>query len=284
MPGALARVIAVVATWAVAATILWWGRLPGVWRRTLALLASAAGLAFLIVAINTEGVRESPTFAVFLLGTPYVTQQVSASASLPYYVLTGVSLLLGTAGLAVGDETARRLSRRFMVLALVLSIAVALLRFVLDKVAAPHLLSFMVGVTLLPPVVGAFFSQSLREEGKGLRALVVALLAYGFAARGFVALLYLGASTLHLGSHYDVSAVLSVESPLTHVVYRFEPGSSGPMLLIGVFPQILVWPVYTLVAGLIGAGLALLATLPSRGPHPASVRPEAEVAAAEPPA
>src|SRR6266545_1796525 len=97
------RVVTVLAVWAGAAMLFSWPRLSGPWRRTLALATSGAGLVFLILALHTQGLRESASTAVFLLGRPYVTEQVSASASLPYYVATALCLLLGTAGLALSE-------------------------------------------------------------------------------------------------------------------------------------------------------------------------------------
>src|SRR5204863_395553 len=83
------------------------------------------------------GFRESPTVAVFLLGTPYVTERASASASLPYYVLTSVFLALGFAGLALGDREARAIGRRWMVTAVALAWLVTAARFLLEKAVAP---------------------------------------------------------------------------------------------------------------------------------------------------
>lgn len=246
------------AIWLLTAALLWWGRLPASWRRTLALLASGAALGFLVAAMNTEGVREAPTVAVYLGGSPYVTERASASASLPYYVLTGICLLLGTAGLAVGDETARRIGDRWMATAIVVSLLITGARFLLEKVAAPRMWTWSVGVTWLAPVVGAFFALNLRGEGKGLRHIAGALLLYGLAVRGAVASLMVVASTLKLGSHYDVSSVVRISNPITHAISEFEPGSFRQVLQLGVVPQLFFWPVYTLVAGLVGAGVAVL--------------------------
>ena len=113
-------------------------------RRGLAIVTSGAGLVFLILALNTQGLRESATTAVFLVGRPYVTGQVSASASLPYYVATALCLLLGTLGLSVSDEAARRLRARWLATAIVLSLAVTATRFWLEKVAAPDAWSYAV--------------------------------------------------------------------------------------------------------------------------------------------
>jgi hypothetical protein len=267
MLGLLSRVPAVIAIWLVAGTILAWLWLPGRWRRFLSLLASGAGLALLVVAMNTEGLRESRTMAVFLIGTPYMTEQAAASASLPYYVLTGICLLVGTSGLAIGDELARTLARRWMLVAVGLSVAVTLVRFFLEKVAAPSQITQLFGVTWLTPVVGAYFFAMLQAEGEGWRALATRLYVYGLAVRSFVTALYVTATVLHLGSHYDLSSVWMVVAPWSKV-YHYQPGSFDQILNLVVIPQVLVWPVYTVVTGFLGA--ALFRVLQSARPNPQS--------------
>ena len=257
MSGFLDRAPLVLGNWAVAATLLWWARLPGTWRRALAIVTSAAGLVFLILALNTQGLRESATTAVFLVGRPYVTGQVSATASLPYYVATALCLLLGTLGLSVSDEVARTLRDRWLATAIVLSLAVTATRFWLEKVAAPEPWAYAVGITWLAPLMGAFFLVNLRREGKGMAAVAVSLLLYGLAVRGAVAALMVAASTLRLGSHYDVSSMVWVENPLSGHSYEFAAGSFRQLLNVAVIPQLGFWPVYTLAAGLLGAGLAV---------------------------
>ena len=99
------RAVIVLLVWTLSAVILNWGRLSLPWRRRLSLAFSGAGLAFLFLALNTGGLRESASTGAFLIGTPYVTGTVSASASLPYYVMTGLCLLLGTTGLALPESS-----------------------------------------------------------------------------------------------------------------------------------------------------------------------------------
>ena len=254
----LGRAGVALAAWAAGAMLLWWPRLSGPWRRTLALCTSGAGLVFLMLALNTQGLRESASTAVFLVGRPYVTEHVSASASLPYYVATALCLLLGTAGLALSEDVVRVLRDRWLATAIALSLAVTATRFWLEKVAAPPALCWAVGVTWLVPVVGAVFAFNLRREGKnGLAALALALLFYGFTVRAAVAALMVAASTQRLGSHYDVSALVRVRNPLTGSVYAFVPGSFNQVWTVGVIPQLAVWPVYTVLTGLLGAALAL---------------------------
>jgi hypothetical protein len=258
----------------VGALLLCWPRLSASWRRTLALCTSGAGLVFLILALNTQGLRESASTAVFLVGRPYVTEHVSASASLPYYVATALCLLLGTAGLALSEDVVRVLRDRWLATAIVLSLTVTATRFWLEKVAAPPTLCWAVGVTWLAPVVGAVFAFNLRREGKGgLGALAPALLLYGFAVRAAVAALMVAASTQRLGSHYDVSALVRVRNPFTGSLYTFVPGSLHQVWTVGVIPQLAVWPVYTVLAGLLGAAVAMgLAWTAGASPRVAGLR------------
>jgi len=245
----------VFAAWCGAAALLAWSGLPARWRRALALGSSLLGLAFLGLALGSEGLRETESTAVFLLGTPYVTASASASASLPYYVLTGLFLMLGSAGLAVGDAAAAALWGRWVTLAVAASWLVSLVRFLLEKAAAPEALAHVFGVTWLAPVVGGFFWLRLRESGRGVRALCGYLLLYSLAVRGPVAALYFVATRWRLGSHYDVYSVTTVRAPWG-AVYHFAPGSLSQILNLGVIPQVAVWPLYTLISGLIGATVA----------------------------
>lgn len=249
--------LSILAAWCGAAALLAWSGMPARWRRTLALGSSLLALVFLALALGSEGLRQTESTAVFLLGTPYVTASASASASLPYYVLTGLCLMLGTAGLAASDQTAAALWDAWVRVAVAASWLVILTRFLLEKAAAPEALARLFGVTWLAPVVGGFFWLRLREPGRGARALCGYLLLYGLAVRGPIAALYFVATRLRLGSHYDVYSVTTVRAPWG-AVYHFEPGSLSQVLNLAVIPQLAVWPIYTLLSGLIGAALASL--------------------------
>src|SRR5262245_12105782 len=129
MLGATPIALRLVAIWAMAALALSWSHLDALWRRAVALLASGGGLVFLILALNAAGQRETATTGAFLLGPSTIVGKASASASLPYYVMTGFCLLLGTAGLAVSDDAARRLTKHWLAVAVCLSVLVTMLRF-----------------------------------------------------------------------------------------------------------------------------------------------------------
>jgi hypothetical protein len=257
------RILALVLTWGVALVVLFWGRMPSRWRRVFALLTSVAGVAFLVLGLRTEGLRESPTVGSILMGAPYVAERVSAAASLPYYVVSGVLLALGFVGLAAGDLAVHTLSRRHFLNALLLSWAVTGLRVVLEKAAAPEAWVRLVGITWLAPVVGAYFALSLKREGRTFGDLVRPLLAYAYAVRGTVALLMLVSSGLRLGTHYDVSRLGDF-----HFMGRavsLEPGAWSTIFAIAGFSQLVFWPVYTVLSGLLGAAIALFLAWAWRG-------------------
>jgi hypothetical protein len=277
MPATLSRMMAAPLVWVAAATLLWWGRLGGEARRGIALASSAVGLIMLMLALNTEGQREAPTTAEFLLSGRYVTGHVSASASLPYYVITGVCLLLGTAGLVVPDHQARRLDGHWFAAAVLLSLGMTALRFALEKVAAPTSWTNLIGVTWLGPVVGAYFLLHLSERGLGMRAVALRLLGYALVVRSTVTLLMVAATTYRLGSHYDLSGFTEVRVPIIGARYHFQSGSWDQIAFLGAVPQLTVYVAFTVATGLIGAWLFALATTARRQPQAARVRPPIEL-------
>lgn len=278
----LTRALTLVALWAVAGALLWWGDLPPRLRRGLALLASAAGLVFLAVALNTAGQREAETTTRVLIGSPYPTGKAYASASLPYYVMTGLCLLLGTVGLALPDSAARTLRRRWLATAILISLAVPVVRLLLERSAAPPRLAWAFGVTTLPPVVGAYFAFRAREEGKGWADVVRALFVYAVAVRGWIALIYTVATLARIGStHYDMSLMVRARNAFTGTVHVFQPGSLTQLLALVAFPQLGVWPLITVAGGLVGAGLVrITGGALGRGAGEGSVAPGVEIAAA----
>jgi hypothetical protein len=248
-------VLTAVLAWALAWLMHWWPRLPSRWRRRISIATSVAGVAFLIAGLDSEGLREAPTTAVVVFGATTLTATASASASLYYYVLTAFCLLLGFGGLVFGDPLARFLSRHWLLSAGAVAWLVTVVRFLLEKSAAPALLTQAVSVTWAAPVAGAFFATSLAGEGAGLRVLAHALVRYAYLVRGFVAFAGTLATRLHLGTHYDASPLLRLPVVGTDAVRVFEGGSWSQILWLTLVPQLLIWPVFTVVAGLAGGEL-----------------------------
>jgi hypothetical protein len=252
-------VLTLIGVWLLCATLLFWAHLPGPWRRGLAVGLSACGIAFLVAGMGAEGQSESWTMRTVLLGVELNTELTSASASLHYYVLTAACLLLGTAFLAISDQWARHMMDHWLATAVVLSGLLTALRFSLEKVAAPQHWTYAVGITWLVPLLGVFFAVNLRREQRGFRGLVTGLVAYSLAARGLVALLMIVATTARLGSHYDLSSLDRVKMP-TGRVLELAPASAKQILALVLIPQVVVWPILTLLGGLLGAAAFCLAT------------------------
>jgi hypothetical protein len=250
--------LTVALAWALAALMHWWPRLTAAWRLRVSVATSAAGIAFLVAAVQAEGLRESALTSVVLVGPATLTATASASASLYYYVLTAACLLLGFAGLALGETISRWLARRPVVSSVAVAWLVTVMRFLLEKSAAPAALVQAVGVTWLVPVAGAYIATSATPARAGGKPLLRALLSYALLVRGFVALVGVVATRLGLGSHYDVSAVTFVPVALTGDAYSFAPGTARQILWLTLVPQLLVWPAFTVVVGMAGAALVRL--------------------------
>jgi hypothetical protein len=250
--------------WALAVLMHWWPRLPAAWRLRASVAASAAGIGFLVAAVKAEGLRESALTSVVLVGPATLTATASASASLYYYVLTAACLLLGFAGLALGEPLSRWLAPRWLVTSVAVAWTVTAVRFLLEKSAAPETLVQALGVTWLAPVAGAYIATGFQPTPPGWRPLLRALLAYAVLVRGFVAAVGLVATRFGLGSHYDVSAVTSVAVVLTGEAYRFVPGSGQQVFWLILVPQLVVWPAFTVLAGVLGAKLVGFWPRPAR--------------------
>ena len=186
-----------------------------------------------------------------------MTGKTSASASLPYYVMTGLCLLLGTVGLALPESAVASLRRHWLAGAIGLSLAVPVVRILLERSAAPPGLAWAFGVTALPPLVGAYFAVRARAEGK-------ALARRGGRAgrvraerprmdRAAVRVRDRQPSGLHSFRHVAGADARTTRSraPCT-CSSRAAPWQ---LVTLVVVPQLAVWPVYTVLAGLLGAGL-----------------------------
>jgi hypothetical protein len=267
--------LTVALSWALGVLMHWWPRLPARWRRAASVAASTAGIAFLVAGTAAEGLREAETTSRVVVGQAQLTATASASASLHYYVLTAVCLLLGFAGLVLGERLAGWLSRHWLLSAAAVAWLITVIRFLLERTASPPLLTQVVGVTWMAPVAGAWFATRLRGEGRSLASVLGPLVAYAYLVRGFVALVAVATTRMHLGTHYDVSPLVRVSLGFAGV-QTFEAGSWSQVFWLSLLPQLFIWPLYTVAAGLAGAALAwrLLPRSTPR-PGPAALAPDA---------
>ena len=255
---------------AISVPMHWWPRLGAPNRRRLSIATSLAGLGFLVAALRTEGHRETALTSLVLVGPATATAHTSASASLYYYVLTGVCLLLGFTGLIASDALARWLRPRPLLSSVAVAWLVTLVRALLEKSAAPTLLVAAVGVTWLAPVAGAYLAMALEPRRGGPGALVPELLRYAYLVRGLVALVGVTATRLATGTHYDVSPLTDVAVAFSERSWAFVPGSWPQLFWLTLLPQLVIWPAYTVIAGMAGGALGfLLSPAPAR-PAPAA--------------
>ena len=133
-----------------------------------------------------------------------------------------------------------------------ITLAVTLARFLLEKMGAPGTLAFIVGITWLPPIFGVYFATKVDRSG----ALFKNLAFYGISARLAVVALMVLASYLHWGTHYDISGLTSVPSPWGTLSY--QSNSARQHLQLIHFPQLIIWPIYTILTGMITGSITLL--------------------------
>jgi len=241
----------------------WWPRLGADYRRRLSIATSLAGLGFLVAAQRSEGVRETALTSLVLVGPATLTAHASASASLYYYVLTGICLLLGFAGLILSDPIARWLRPRPLLSSVAVAWLVTLARLLLEKSAAPAPLVAAVGVTWMAPFAGAYLALAARTDGASGPPLVQQLLRYAYLVRGFVALVGVVATQLELGTHYDVSPLTELSVAFSDAPWSFAPASWAQLFWLTLLPQLVIWPAFTLLTGLLAAALVQLLVPPA---------------------
>jgi hypothetical protein len=273
-------------TVALAATLAvpmhWWPQLAAPHRRRLSIATSLAGLGFLVAALRSEGQRDTALRSLVLVGPATATAHASATASLYYYVLTGVCLLLGFTGLIASDSLARWLRPRPLLSAAAVAWLVTLVRALLEKSAAPSVLVDAVGVTWLAPFAGAYLALALEPRRGGAAALWPELLRYAYLVRVVVAAVGVTATRLGAGTHYDVSPLTEVAVAFSDRTWVFEAGSWTQLLWLTLLPQLLIWPVFTVLVGMAGAALAFalvpadVATAPEAAEAPAGASPRVD--------
>lgn len=267
-----------ITAWSLGVLLHWWPRLGAPGRRRLGIVCNVAALAFLIAALRAEGSRESAMTSAVLLGTAYRTAIESAQASYSYYVLTAACLLLGFAALVFGESLAGWLADRPVRSCAAVAWLITLVRFLLEKSAAPALLAEAVGVTWMIPIAGAYLAVTLPPDA-GWRPLARRLVAYAFLVRGAVALASVVATRLELGTHYDVSKLTLLAPGFSEGTLTFVPGGWEQLLWLTLLPQLVAWPAVTLAIGLLG-GMAARRLMPT--PHSSRrLRPPAETETAD---
>jgi hypothetical protein len=118
----------------------------------------------------------------------------------------------------------------------------------LPKGTSPGQPTWWVSVSLLIPLAGLYFGYLLKGEARPFRRLAGALLAYAYSVRIPTAIIYFLSGALGWDTHYSVYG---------------PQGSAGSYLTGGLLPQLIFWPIVTVVGGMI-LGVPLILALRGR--------------------
>lgn len=221
----------------IAAAILFAGWLSPRTRRFLSFAAIAGGIVLTLGAATVEGQRSSRLRALFLHHHCVVDEPSAPAAQLP--------MLLGIVALAGGFLALRAKPSRSLPLStpIVVASAIAILRFGVDRAAAPEAIAHAFGVLWLVPVLGAYAAVRGATGASSSIARDLAVLAFATRTPAFA----LNAITTYcdLGSHYSLARVARIAIPFASDPVVFEPRSISQFLALSAVPQLVLWPILT---------------------------------------
>ena len=134
----------------------------------------------------------------------------------------------------------------------IVSNIVTILRLVLELLGFGHGTSpsqptWWVSASLLIFVFGIYFAYKLRDAERPYRRLALTLIAYAYTVRIPTAIIYGISGALHWDTHYSQYG---------------PPGQDFGYIKGGLLPQLILWPILTLIGGML-LGTPLLAWLRS---------------------
>lgn len=241
----------------VALVIFYWRSIPYNWRTAVSALVGVSGLAMIIYGFTRKGLSVVSVEAIFF-AQPYEASREIHSQYLSFLVFGAGLLLFAVAGYYSGLLKRFQWTEHILFVPLTLSFVFVVWRLLLEKTAAPNSLSSMIGVVWLPPAIGVFLAFELAGKKHRVKELIKALAVYAWAVRIPVAALMVALSFLKFGSHLDLSAITSINSPFGKLTY--SPNTFRHHLNLIYIPQLLFWPLYTIVVGWFCGGLVFAFT------------------------
>ncbi len=248
----LIKLINVVAWSLLAWIVLCWQRLPGRFRTWTSTTLLLAGLAALGVAPFLAG-SYSPEVILFIAGNVHPVETIERSfgalAAGFGVVLLGLFALSRPGGRTPGKGPLAAVVK--------LTLAVLALRIYLEKLGVPRDLALSFGIIWLVVPVPVYLGWHAARAGSQ-RTFWGWLVVYTFCIRGLVVAVMLAATHFQLGTHFDNSSVTSY-TVFGHAL-EVEARSSAQYARLILFPQMVLWPAVTLVAGLLLGWPAYLVT------------------------
>ncbi len=244
-------------SWALGALMHWWPRLPARWRRLASIASSAAGLAFLVAGTAAEGLRETATTSMVVLGPAYLTGTASASAQ--------PALLRADRGVPAPRlrrphrrraALARWLREHWLLSAVAVAWLVTVIRFLLERSASPPGPDRGGGSHLDGPGSGGLVRHlPPRQRPRDPAPCSAPLVAYAYLVRGFVALVAVRGHPLPARHPLRRLAARPGQRGAERLrLHASQRGSASQIFWLTLVPQLVVWPLFTVAAGL-AAGL-----------------------------
>ncbi len=242
-----------VVAWSLLAWIvLCWQRLPGRFRTWTSTTLLLAGLAALGVAPFLAG-SYSPEVILFIAGNVHPVETIERSFGA---LAAGIGVLL--LGLFALSRLGGRTPGKGPLAAVVkLTLAVLALRIYLEKLGVPRDLALSFGIIWLVVPVPVYLGWHAARAGSQ-RKFWGWLVVYTFGIRVLVVAVMLAATHFKLGTHFDNSSVTCYT--IFGQAFEVEARSSAQYARLILFPQMVLWPAVTLVAGLLLGWPAYLVT------------------------
>ena len=242
-----------VVAWSLLAWIvLCWQRLPGRFRTWTSTTLLLAGLAALGVAPFLAG-SYSVNVTLFIAGHVHHVETIERSFGA---LAAGIGIVL--LGLLPLSRLAGRTPGKGPLAAVVkLTLAVLVLRIYLEKLGVPRGLALSFGIIWLVVPVPIYLGWHAARAGSQ-RAFWGWLVVYTFGIRVLVVAVMLAATHFQLGTHFDNSSVTSYT--IFGQGFEVEARSAAQYARLILFPQMILWPAVTLVAGVLLGWPAYLVT------------------------
>jgi hypothetical protein len=129
-----------------------------------------------------------------------------------------------------------------------LTLIVILLRVYCEKLGVPQSVAMFIGIIwLIVPLAVYFGAEAAKAASQA--AFWRWLLSYTFIIRVLILVIMVLATYFRWGTHFDNSSVTSYK--LGSTVYHVESGSWEQYRNLILFPQLILWPAVTLLAGLV---------------------------------